>query len=153
MTGGTDAAMEDSLPAAESPATNPGVQIPEAPEEMPATHVAAAALSQAPRSGFGAGLPRLLPVVAWLILAAGVIGAVLSWTTISEVEAGARIPMADGLNGLPLGLLLGFAYLATGVLGFAFFWVSSLISTQLRDIQHLLQTRNREGRSLPDEAV
>jgi hypothetical protein len=37
-----------------------------------------------------------------------------------------------------LGLLLGFAYLATGVLGFAFFWVSSMIGRQLKDIRRLL---------------
>jgi hypothetical protein len=153
MTGAADAAPEDAFASDASPSVDPGAQIPEPPEEMPAAHVAAAALSHAPKLAFGAGLPRLLPVVAWLILAAGVIGAVLSWTTISEVEAGARIPTAEGMNGLPLGLLLGFAYLATGVLGFAFFWVSSLISTQLRDIQHLLQPPNREDRSLPDEAV
>lgn len=87
-----------------------------------------------------AGLTRLFPFVAWLLLGAGVFGAVLSWTTISDVQAGSRVPVPEGLTGLPLGLLLGFAYLATGALGFAFFWVSSLISTQLRDIQRLLMS-------------
>jgi hypothetical protein len=69
------------------------------------------------------------------------------------VEAGARLPMAEGLNSVPLGLLLGFAYLATGVLGFAFFWVSSLISTQLRDIYRLLVSAERQENTLRDEGV
>lgn len=86
----------------------------------------------------GKGLTRFLPHVAWLILCAGVIGAVLSWATISDVEAGVHIPISENVSTIPLGLLLGFAYLATGVLGFAFFWVSSLISNQLRDIRRLL---------------
>lgn len=134
-----EASGEEPFAAAAFPSTAPEAEIPESTGDLPAAHVAAAALSRAPKSGSGAGLARLLPVVAWLILGAGIIGAVLSWTTITEVEAGARIPMAESMNGLPLGLLLGFAYLATGVLGFAFFWVSSLISTQLRDIQRMLQ--------------
>jgi hypothetical protein len=36
-------------------------------------------------------------------------------------------------------LLLGFAYLATGALGFAFFWVSSVINRHLKDIRQLLR--------------
>jgi Zn-finger nucleic acid-binding protein len=81
---------------------------------------------------------RLLPVIAWLILLAGISGAVLSWTTLTDVQAGVFPAPAEGFRSLPIGLLLGFAYLATGVLGFAFFWVSSLISRQLREIRHLL---------------
>lgn len=104
--------------------------------QIPA-HIAATSTA-AKRSSFGAGLLRLLPVVAWLMLFAGVIGAFLSWTTISDVEAGVKIPVSNGLSALPLGLLLGFAYLATGALGFAFFWVASLISKQLKDIRQLL---------------
>ncbi len=88
----------------------------------------------------GRGLIRLLPVVAWMILCAGIVGAILSWVTMGDVEAAARPPMPQGLAVLPLGLLLGFAYLATGVLGFAFFWVASLISGQLREIRRLLIT-------------
>jgi hypothetical protein len=84
------------------------------------------------------GLMRLLPFVAWLILGTGVIGMFLSWTTIGNVEAGVQPPVGSPLNMLPFGLLLGFAYLATGVLGFAFFWVSSLINRQLKDIHRLL---------------
>ena len=81
---------------------------------------------------------RLMPVVAWLILCAGLVGAALSWTTISNVQAD-TIEMSQGkINMLPMGLLLGFAYLATGVLGFAFFWLSSLINNQLREIRRLL---------------
>jgi predicted nucleic acid-binding Zn-ribbon protein len=84
------------------------------------------------------GLSRLLPVVAWLILIAGISGAILSWTTLTEAEANIQpqsIGIAPTMN---VGLLLGFAYLVTGVLGFAFFWVSSLISRQLKDIRRLL---------------
>ena len=81
---------------------------------------------------------RLMPIVAWLILGAGVIGAILSWTTISDVHANSFQINADKFQALPMGLLLGFAYLATGVLGFAFFWVSSMISNQLKEIRRLL---------------
>lgn len=108
----------------------------EAVEEIPA-HIATASTA-ANGSGLFAGLLRLLPVVAWLMLFAGLIGAVLSWATISDVEAGVSIPVSSGLSTLPLGLLLGFAYLATGALGFAFFWVASLISKQLKEIRRLL---------------
>jgi hypothetical protein len=81
---------------------------------------------------------RLLPLVAWLILLAGMVGMILSWTTLKPVEAGSHALPQHGIEALPVGLLLGFAYLATGVLGFAFFWVSSLISGQLKDIRRLL---------------
>ncbi len=103
--------------------------------DLPEAYIAEA--SNATR--FGTNLTRLLPMVAWLILISGLVGAVLSWTTISEVEAGVNIP-ASGRQGkvLPLGLLLGFAYLATGALGFAFFWVSSMINRQLTDIRQIL---------------
>jgi hypothetical protein len=145
---------EEILPASASLSTDPEAEGPESRNDMPAANVAAAVLSRTPGSGWGGGLARLLPVVAWLILSAGVIGAVLSWTTISEVQASARFPMAEGLGGsLPLGLLLGFAYLATGVLGFAFFWVSSLISAQLRDIYRVLQTADRDQNMLQDKAA
>lgn len=83
---------------------------------------------------------RLMPVVAWLILSAGLVGAVLSWTTISGVQAGASAGVPTTPTFLPLALLLGFAYLAIGILGFAFFWVSSIISDQLKDIRRLLHT-------------
>lgn len=105
--------------------------------DLPPAYIAAA--SAAPKAlHAGTTLKRLLPIIAWLILFSGVIGAVLSWTTISDVQAGVNIPGSDGPGGLPWGLLLGFAYLATGALGFAFFWVSSLISKQLKDIRRLL---------------
>jgi len=100
--------------------------------------LAALVASRASTRQPGGRLMRLMPSIAWLILCSGVIGAVLSWTTISDVEAGVNVAVPSSLNGLPIGLLLGFAYLATGVLGFAFFWVSSLISRQLRDIRRLL---------------
>lgn len=86
----------------------------------------------------GGGLARLLPLVAWLILVAGISGAILSWTTLTEAEAGMQAQHLGIGNSMNLGLLLGFAYLVTGVLGFAFFWVSSLISRQLKDIRRLL---------------
>ena len=131
-----------------------------APDEtdLPPAYMAAAAAS--PITGtvqFGAGLRRMLPIVAWLILFSGVIGAVLSWTTISNVEAGVGIPVPSSPNTLPLGLLLGFAYLATGALGFAFFWVSSMINRQLKDIQQLLMVHpmthisEETATDLPDE--
>ena len=118
-------------------------ETPAAAEEEPCAvaHVAPAASQRSPGSSRPAGLCRFFPMVAWIILLAGVIGAVLSWTTIGDVEAGIRMSASDTIGALPMGLLLGFAYLATGVLGFAFFWVSSLISTQLKDIRQLLLVR------------
>jgi hypothetical protein len=77
--------------------------------------------------------------VAWFILITGLVGAVLSWTTIGDVEAGVKMATGAGASPrLPLGLLLGFAYLATGALGFAFFWVSSVINRHLKDIRQML---------------
>jgi hypothetical protein len=106
--------------------------IPQAAMTPAFGHSAQAALSK--------GLMRVLPMVAWLILMAGIVGAVLSWTTIGDVEASIRssnLVVGHGVV-MPLGLLLGFAYLATGVLGFAFFWVTTMISRQLKDIRRLL---------------
>jgi hypothetical protein len=120
---------EDSIPVNESME----------PEEtdLPPAYIADA--STAPKTlHAGINLKSLLPIIAWLILFTGVIGAVLSWTTITDVEAGVKVHGTIGPTALPLGLLLGFAYLATGALGFAFFWVSSLINRQLKDIQRLL---------------
>lgn len=105
--------------------------------DLPPAHMVSAA-SKKGGLNFSDGLMRLLPVVAWLMLFAGLTGAMLSWTTIGDVQAGVRIPDPHGEGNLPLGLLLGFAYLATGALGFAFFWVASLISRQLKDIRQLL---------------
>jgi hypothetical protein len=121
----------------------PDNRLPETEESTPTAWMAVTQSHQQRESGLGGGLTRLLPIVAWLILVAGVIGAILSWTTIGDVEAGVRIPIPESVNTLPLGLLLGFAYLATGVLGFAFFWVSSLISIQLKDIRRLLMDEER----------
>ena len=116
------------------------IRAPQAPILFESKHVDTAALvpDQEPAGFSGQGLLRFLPSIAWLILCCGVVGAFLSWTTISSVEAGVNIPVPSEISTLPLGLLLGFAYLATGVLGFAFFWVSSRISRQLRDIRRLL---------------
>lgn len=86
----------------------------------------------------GGRLMRLLPLAAWLILVAGISGAFLSWTTLTEAAAGMQPRQMVFGNSIHLGLLLGFAYLVTGVLGFAFFWVSSLISRELKDIHQLL---------------
>jgi hypothetical protein len=97
-------------------------------------------------------LPLLLPAVSWLILCAGVTGAVLSWTTIGDVQAGAAGDPSNGPTGMPVALLLGFAYLATGVLGFAFFWVVSMISGQLKDIRWLLLARIAQS-TAPDDGA
>lgn len=86
----------------------------------------------------GGGPARLFSLAAWIILLAGAVGTVLSWTTLGNVQADLGSAPAAQAHLMPFGLLLGFAYLATGVLGFAFFWVSSLINRQLRDIRQLL---------------
>ncbi|MEJ2157143.1 MAG: hypothetical protein P8X96_17550 [Desulfobacteraceae bacterium] len=117
-------------------------------KDPPQTYIAAASTATL----FGGNLTRLLPMVAWLILVTGLVGAVLSWTTISDVEAGVTMTTDNGsAHRLPLGLLLGFAYLATGALGFAFFWVSSAINRLLKDIRQILTLRQDvpEGELLP----
>ena len=86
----------------------------------------------------GGGLTRLMSVAAWIILLAGAIGTILSWTTLGNVRADMGAAPTVQSHFMPVGLLLGFAYLATGVLGFAFFWVSSLINRQLKDIRQIL---------------
>lgn len=91
----------------------------------------------------GGRFTRLLPMVAWMILGVGVIGAILSWTTVANAQPGTHAGVIAGSSAVPVGLLIGFAYLATGVLGFAFFWVSSLISGQLKDIQRLLVVQSQ----------
>jgi predicted nucleic acid-binding Zn-ribbon protein len=138
---------------------SPDGEAPEAaapPEEPREMEPAAFLSTRRPKSPRGGGMMRLLPTIAWLILGSGVIGAILSWTTISDAQAGVNIPIPNSLSTLPLGLLLGFAYLATGTLGFGFFWVSSLINSHLRDIRRLLMVRPPAGSTpgraaLPDE--
>ncbi len=95
-------------------------------------------------TGTNSSLLRLLPAVAWMILIAGIVGAILSWTTLNDVQAGLNeVGAMAPNNNLPIALLLGFAYLATGVLGFAFFWVSSMINSQLKDIRRILLQSTR----------
>jgi hypothetical protein len=147
------AAEKETLPVMEPPPADPETEGPVAQDVLPVDQVAAAISARASTAGSSGRFARLLSVVAWMILAAGIIGAVLSWTTIGGVESGMSLPAGEGLRGLPLGLMLGFAYLATGVLGFAFFWVSSLISTQLRDIYHLLISGGHNENSLQDETA
>lgn len=127
---------------AESP-SGPVADSPPEPDDQPQTEEALALSGtdhQRRRWRWipGGGLSRLLPFVAWLILVAGISGAVLSWTTLTEAEAGMQTQQIEAGNSMNLGLLLGFAYLVTGVLGFAFFWVSSLMSRQLKEIRRLL---------------
>jgi hypothetical protein len=94
----------------------------------------------------GVNLAQLLPLAACLILIAGIGGAMLSWSTLAEAEADMQTWQTMTANATDMGLLLGLAYLVTGVLGFALFWVSSLISRQLKDIRRLLVLQS----SLPE---
>ena len=89
----------------------------------------------------GISLMRLLPGAAWLVLIVGLTGAVLSWITLNDVHADVEAAITTSNGPVPIALLLGFAYLATGILGFAFFWVSATIGGQLKQIQQELQTR------------
>ncbi len=89
----------------------------------------------------GSSLMRLLPGAAWLVLIVGLTGAVLSWITINDVHADVEAAITTSNGPVPIALLLGFAYLATGILGFAFFWVSATIGGQLKQIQQELQTK------------
>ncbi|MDA8142326.1 MAG: hypothetical protein M0036_27075 [Desulfobacteraceae bacterium] len=111
-----------------------------------ATIAAISASNQQAARSAGSSLMRLLPLAAWLILVAGVVGAILSWTTLNDVQAGISSADTTMANRLPVALLLGFAYLATGVLGFAFFWVSAMINTQIKEIRLLLlQSASQES--------
>jgi hypothetical protein len=89
-----------------------------------------------------AGFMRFFQAVAWLILVAGLSGAVLSWFTLTDVQAGTQSLGFLSASNLPMALLLAFAYLAIGVLGFAFFWVASLIGGQLTEIRKILLQGN-----------
>ncbi len=89
------------------------------------------------------GLMRFFQAVAWLILIAGLGGAVLSWITLTDVQAGTQAAGPMNAGNLPMALLLAFAYLAIGVLGFAFFWVTSLIGGQLAEIRTILLRGNQ----------
>ena len=104
----------------------------------PSLYIAETAIKQQSKNHSRKGFPYLFHIGAWVILGIGIIGAVLSWASIGSVDAGIHLPIPENLSILSLGLLLGFVFLATGILGFAFFWVSSLISRQLKDIHHLL---------------
>ena len=84
------------------------------------------------------GLMRFFQAVAWLILIAGLSGTVLSWITLTDVLAGPQTSGPMNAGNLSMALLLAFAYLAIGVLGFAFFWVTSLIGGQLAEIRKIL---------------
>jgi hypothetical protein len=110
-------------------------------EEGPAPGSEPATLQPSPsvphrRTG-GRRFGRLL-AAAWTILLVGIVGAVLSWTTLGNVQA--EVPGAPpaAAGGAPIALMIGFAYLSTGVLGFAFFWMVSMINRQLSDIRRLL---------------
>jgi hypothetical protein len=86
------------------------------------------------------GRPALWSVAAFIVLAVGLIGAVLSWTTIDSVSADMRANTLTA-GSPPLALLLGFAYLAIGVLGFAFFWAASMVNGRFNEIRSLLLER------------
>jgi hypothetical protein len=128
---------EDDPAAEETPAVIDTAQ-PDADAQPTVEAIAAERFRRFPRENSRSGLMRLFQVVAWFILLAGVAGAVLSWVTLKDVQAGVPGLGSMGPNHLPVALLLGFAYLATGVLGFAFFWVTSMISSQLNEIRKLL---------------
>jgi hypothetical protein len=131
-------------PAPEEEAAAPSgtaVESEPVPDEPPRTNASPAEIDaghQHRLRSLGRRLSQLLPLVAWLILVAGISGATLSWWTLAEAGADMQVRQMMGGNSTNLGLLLGFAYLVTGVLGFAFFWVSSLINRQLKDIRRLL---------------
>lgn len=136
----TIGAAETTEPvASQAPAAGEGkvAETPAVEPKLAALLAAASTTGRLTARRSGGGLMRLLPAVAWMILVAGVIGAILSWTSIGDVQAGIGAADLKG-GGLPVALLLGFAYLATGVMGFAFFWVSSVINTQIKEIHLLL---------------
>ena len=89
-------------------------------------------------------LPRLLPLAAWLALGVGVSGALLSWITVDTGQAVAGNGPGNTTGPLPVAFLLGFAYLATGVLGFGVFWVTSVITRQLEDIRARLFSQSAQ---------
>jgi hypothetical protein len=139
----TDTELMDDA-SQEQPTSEP---LPEDQEDAPpAAYIAAASTA----TRFAGNLTRLLPMVAWLVLITGLVGSVLSWTTISDVEAGVNLTTGNGPSPrLPLGLLLGFAYLTTGALGFVFFWASSAMNRQLKEIRRMLMVHQDASESEP----
>ncbi|RJQ69940.1 MAG: hypothetical protein C4519_21410 [Desulfobacteraceae bacterium] len=128
-----------ALEAPSSPATPPDRTPGPAAIALPGEAESLSIISEPPSTPrrFGSGLMRLLPTVAWIILLVGLAGAVLSWTTLAKDPGGIAGALPAG-GSLTMALLLGFAYLSTGVLGFAFFWTASRIAGQLADIRRLL---------------
>ncbi|MCJ8502055.1 hypothetical protein [Desulfatitalea alkaliphila] len=77
----------------------------------------------------------LRPVVAWGILGAGTLGALICWFTIGTGFAMAENPSGRGTGLFTLGLLLGFAYLATGALGFVLFRAAARFAAEMAEIR------------------
>jgi hypothetical protein len=118
------------VPAAEEADSDAGNQPQVLPLQVRTDH-------EIPRVKIG-GLMRFFQFVAWLILISGLGGAVLSWITLKDAQAGTEVLGPLGSSDISMALLLAFAYLAIGVLGFAFFWVTALIGGQLAEIRAIL---------------
>lgn len=84
--------------------------------------------------------PRWLPAAGIATLIAGIIGALISWATLEPVQAGTLAGAARGSQGLPLELVVGFCYLAVGILGSALFWIIFLMTRQLNQMRNILAT-------------
>lgn len=77
----------------------------------------------------------LRPVIAWAILGGGVLGALICWFTIGAGFAMAENPSGRGMRLFTLGLLLGFAYLATGALGFVLFRAVARFAAEMAELR------------------
>jgi hypothetical protein len=83
-------------------------------------------------------LRAIVPGGGMVLLLVGIIGAALSWTTLGKRARWDDFSPCRRRRRCADGLAAGVAYPSTGVLGFAFFWVVSLINRQLSDIRRLL---------------
>ncbi len=84
--------------------------------------------------------PRWLPAAGIATLIAGIIGALISWTTLQPAQAGTVARTVQAGQGLPLELVVGFCYLAVGILGSALFWIIFLMTRQLNQMRNILAT-------------
>ena len=84
--------------------------------------------------------PRWLPVAGIISLVAGIVGALVSWIALPAVQAQTIVHPAESSQGLPIELVVGFCYLAIGILGGALFWTIFLMTRQLNQMRRILAT-------------
>ncbi len=87
---------------------------------------------------FRSETPRWLPIAGIVTLIAGIAGALISWVALEPAQAGTLATGTQDGQGLPLEMIIGFCYLAVGILGSALFWIIFLMTRQLNQMRNIL---------------